>query len=420
MRRHPRRTVRQQVATDIPWRRLVGFAGIPALAMLSPLVVLPAITSSAGADGWSAIALGQAIGTFVMMAVGYGWGTTGPSVIAVAQQEDRNRYYRASLTSRTCVASLLIPLGAVATGLLGADHQVAAVVMALAYGTWGLGPIWYLVGTGSSRAILLFDTFPKVGVSALSAVLLVQGVPLVVYPLLFLLAALASASLGAFRFGGRLDRDDFAAGLGHLRQNAGLVSSRLVQAGYTALAVPLVMIVAPHAVAEYAAVDRLRILSLTALSSIAAGFQGWVSTNDPSESDSRSKRATVLTLCLGTLVGVGFVVMRPVIESLIFRNEVSISVVTAAATGLTVALGSGSLSLTLYYLARIGQVRTIAFSGIAASAVGVPLLLVLGDAFGAAGAAVAVAVAEAIVIVVQVAGLHRVRFLIGASAGAQP
>ncbi|AAT88561.1 hypothetical protein Lxx06010 [Leifsonia xyli subsp. xyli str. CTCB07] len=46
---------------------------------MSPLLALPAIAHTAGAEGWAAIAIGQSLGGAAGVLVELGWGSPAPS-----------------------------------------------------------------------------------------------------------------------------------------------------------------------------------------------------------------------------------------------------------------------------------------------------------------------------------------------------
>ena len=65
----------------------------PALSAVTPLIAIPAITSTAGARGWEAYALGLSIGSAACVIIELGWPLTGPQRVAA---EPRVAAYLAS------------------------------------------------------------------------------------------------------------------------------------------------------------------------------------------------------------------------------------------------------------------------------------------------------------------------------------
>ncbi|MFZ8528390.1 hypothetical protein ACO1NJ_13775, partial [Staphylococcus aureus] len=76
-------------------RRLLGFMLLPAVAALSPIIARPVVTRNAGSAGWGSAISGENIGTFIAIAIGWGWTTIGPALISLAADDDeRARIYR--------------------------------------------------------------------------------------------------------------------------------------------------------------------------------------------------------------------------------------------------------------------------------------------------------------------------------------
>jgi hypothetical protein len=58
-------------------RRLLGFGLVPALSMLSSILLLPIISLKIGPSGWTAVAVGQSIGAIFSSVVSLAWGVIG-------------------------------------------------------------------------------------------------------------------------------------------------------------------------------------------------------------------------------------------------------------------------------------------------------------------------------------------------------
>ncbi|MCA1603939.1 MAG: hypothetical protein LC775_00285, partial [Acidobacteria bacterium] len=74
-----RRRVRQVTQAG---RTLAAFAIVPALATVTPLIVTPVISRTAGAEGIVAIAVGQSVGAVTGIAVALSWPLIGPALVA--------------------------------------------------------------------------------------------------------------------------------------------------------------------------------------------------------------------------------------------------------------------------------------------------------------------------------------------------
>ncbi len=112
--------------------RLFGFTLIPAVAAVSPLVVLPAV-SRAAPDGWSSAIAGESIGTFAAIAVAYGWTTVGPALVSIAADDvRRGRLYRDALVVRLATSIVALPALVVVCALVASPgYGLLAALMGL-------------------------------------------------------------------------------------------------------------------------------------------------------------------------------------------------------------------------------------------------------------------------------------------------
>ena len=401
----------------VPIRRLASFAALPAVAALTPLLAIPAITSSLGSAGWAAIAVGQAVGTLAMMIISYGWGTTGPSEIPKRSPAERADLYRTSFASRLLVAIPAVPLAACAAAWLAtAEFRAASVITSVGFAIWGLSPTWYFVGAGRPIMIAAYETLPKLAAATISAVWLLLTPSSTAYGACFLVAGLASAVTAAARIGG-VARWRVRGIREHLITNASITGARILGASFTTLSVPMVSIVQPGAVPVFAAVERFRNFAWMAVNAVAMALQGWAA-EEPDAETSRGRRRTALavTLSAGCLAGVSVAIGLPVLDSWVFSGQVVIPWDVAATTGATIAIVSASLSLTFHFLGPMGAGRPILLANVAGAIVGTPALLVFSTYGGALGAACAVLLAEAVVMAFLAWGKRRVESNFGVRA----
>ena len=179
------------------WGRLAGFAGLPMISMITPLLVLPVLGRAAGQEGWASVAAGESIGTFAAIVIAYGWNTAGPPRVALEPDPvARARFYRESLLVRGALALLAVPVIAVLCALLAADGYVLpTVLMGLSGAVTGLSFAWYAVGAGDPRSIAVYEAVPRVLAAALSAGVILATGQLAFYPLLALTVSLAGVVL---------------------------------------------------------------------------------------------------------------------------------------------------------------------------------------------------------------------------------
>ncbi|WP_157489923.1 hypothetical protein [Frigoribacterium sp. Leaf44] len=389
-------------------RRLALHVLVPAVGAAAPLAVVPAVTSTAGAAGWAAIAVGLSVGVAAAVVAELGWGIVGPQRV-VRQPAARSRLYAAALASRLVAVALTTPLAAVVTGLVVVEHRPAAVLVAVGVSLGALSPAWFFIGLGRPVVVLLAETSPRVVTSLASAVAIVHGAPLEVYGsglIVSVVAALALASL--------LDdaarpprRRDFAGVPATVREQRVLVLGRAVTTTYKSLPSAMLGGVAPGAVAGFAAVDRPLRMGLQVVSAVPDRLQTWVGHPSPGLARRRSLWSLFANAMLGLVVGVAFATLMPSVGRLLFTGAVDVPPTLAVWGGVLagVVCASRGAGLALVSAGRPGC-TTLAAS--CSAAVGVPGLLVLGERAGAAGALAALAAAETVGLVVQlVAVAHR-------------
>jgi O-antigen/teichoic acid export membrane protein len=393
---------------EFSWRRLrklALFAAVPALGIISPLLVIPAVTAKYGADGWAAIAIGMSAGAAASVLVELGWGLTGPQLIAGLPARDRAHTFALSLTTKLVILIPVVPLLIFLCLAITPNFRSEAALMGVASAAVGLSPAWFFVGTSQPYRILITDSLPKLLAAAVTSVVLLTGGPLAAYPALFLSAALISPLLGGLI--SKVSRRSMI-GINVLmvsrtmrRQSIALVG-RAASSLYLSLPTTILAITAPSAVAQFAAADRLQRMLLAGLSSVPNSLQGWIgSSKTNAVRMQRVRLALVLNAVMGAVAGLLFAVFGPFLASLVFSGEVPLSFGLSTACGFIIFLTCTSRAtggLALIALHRVGWLTASALVG---AGLGFGLILWLSGAFGAVGALVAMAVAEACVLVVQ-------------------
>lgn len=395
---------------------LATFLMVPALSAVTPLIAIPAITSTAGARGWEAYALGLSIGSAACVIIELGWPLTGPQRVAAEPPGRRWATLVSSVRTRLLALLVLAPLAVLVaialTRITGASYTITAALMAAASAATGLSGNWYFTGVGRPLRILTSDALPRALLVVAGSIAVVNGAPLQTIPAAFLIAVLFSpiASLllarhereGPTRF--RL-RDDVATIRGQLTA----MSGRSIAALYAALPITLVGIFAPSALAAFAAVERLMRMSLTILQAVPNALQNWLGqARDPAEIRHRVLTVIKLNSALGLVCGVGFAVLAPWISSILFTGTVAVDPLLAAASGTVLALVCLTRATGPLGLIRYRKIHAVTISAAAAAAVGVPAICVLAVFYGAVGATLGGVLAEATAAVVQIVVLARV------------
>ncbi|MCD7101224.1 lipopolysaccharide biosynthesis protein [Pseudoclavibacter sp. 13-3] len=384
-------------------QRFFGFSTLPLIGSLSSLVLLPVVSRMAGVDGWAAIGLGQAVGSFCGIAVSYGWNTVGGARIALAKSSaDRLRIYQESLLTRPALLVLLSIVSCVALSLtLDMDAQVTTLclMMTVAAMITGMSFAWFAVGEGKPSLILRFETIPTVVCMIVSAVVIILTGNLLWYPI-----GIASGPLiGLLLFhrhvlGRGLPRVDSAfRDVRHaFRVNGQPALIELAGGLYTAAPVTAAAIAAGvAATAEMTSADKLYRLATMAVMVLGNTLQSWVLETDQRGTRLRRQWMGIAAhLILGIVGFLGLTLLGPWLTRVAFGTEVAVSGPVLMAYGVVFLLISVSTPLNRNVLIPAGKTSTVLVATASAAICSVPAMLVGGHLWGALGVALGFVVSE--------------------------
>lgn len=387
-------------------RRILAFAGLPFLSLLTPFLFLPVLARLAGADAWLAIAIGQSVGGFAGLVVALGYNTVGPTAVAQAAPADRPELLRRSLAPR---ALLLLPAasaaGVVAALIAPQSHVVEAALMAVALALFGISPSWFMVGLGRASLIVVVDILPRLVATLAATALLVATGSVVGYPILLMAATLASALGYTARVVGARNlllvrRHEVGE---TVSSHGSALAIELSGGAYNALAVAFVgATAAPAAAASYVSGDKLYRVGQYSASALGNALQGWVVEAGEAVFGARVRLALLAHLVLGVLGFAAFALLGVPLSALLFGSAVAIDEATALGFGVAafnIVLGTG---IGRVVLIALGARRHFLASVLVGAAVGVPSILLLASAFGAAGGAWGLALGESASVLCQV------------------
>ena len=390
-------------------RRLRAYALIPMLGALSPILAIPVITHSHGAAGWTAIAIGQSVGSAAAVLIELAWGLLGPQKVAAASDSERWRLYRTAFASRSIVYLIAGPIAASVAIFISKEYALSTAFSALATAAIGLSPGWYMLGVGTPRKILYIETIPRIASVAASCIILLMGGALWWNPLLLLVSSVFApifVRLTQAPAGPHIPLGAKEIGQSVLNQKVGL-AGRVISAIYISLPVAIVGAVAPPVVTAFAAADRLMRLSLVFLQAIPNSFQNWLGQATEGNRRRRVRDTLAINLLLGVCAGAGFAVTAPVAAKYLFSGEIDLPIRSAAICGVIIAvvcLTRAAGGLVLVHLSRIGAVALSALAGGAVGALAIPPLTIIG---GADGALFGILIAEIVVLLIQIGVIMR-------------
>jgi len=382
---------------------------LPAAGFLSPLFVIPAITYRFGASGWASVAVAQSIGSGISTATEMGWGVVGPQRVAGLGKAYREEQYRLSITSRliTVVPGTLIAI--IVAFALASSQDVAVAVLAGAMAAQAMTPSWYFIGIGKPTYIMWSESVPRIAIALASAIAIrFLNAPLVLYSGLMFLSVpfaqfVARRLIGS---GARIKRRDWRSAPSAARGQIVMGSGRAVAVLYTSLPITMVRLVAPEAVAVFAATERLMRMCVKILGSVPLRMQSWIGSADGDLKEYRIRRAQQLGILMGITVGPLYAVTAPTISEYVFSGAVSIPYKISSLSGLLLFIICVSTSYGLTLVAR-GKANHITWAIIPSAGVAVAAIPALALWLGASGGILGEIVAESTGTAIQARSIQK-------------
>ena len=380
-------------------RRLLGFMLLPAVAALSPIIALPVVTRNAGSAGWGSAISGENIGTFIAIAIGWGWTTIGPALISLAADDDeRARIYRESLTIRLLISLIALPALVLICWVIAAPgYEWLTVLMGAQGALISLSFTWFSAGVGDPRTIVILDAVPRLLANlAAAGLVLVTGI-VVLYPLAGILVTLVSTAIFSLRllrrhpgpWPGRRDLPRlFKSTLPVALNDAGL-------SGYSSVPAPVVNVTASHAAsAGYASSDKLLKLGQFIPMTLANALQSWIGEAHGSHRGRRMGVALLIATGIGLLGWASLALIGPWFTEFYFGADAAAPFDVLLATGVVFFFFSVRTVVARLVLFPAGQAGAVMRTTLIATAVGIPLMIALALAWGPVGAAVGYAFTE--------------------------
>lgn len=392
--------------------RLVGFALIPLVSALSPLVVIPALTATFGAETWGTVALAQSIGSAAAVVIELGWGLNGPQRVARASERARPQLYALALSTKLLIFVPVVVPAVVLTVLLAPTDPVVAALITAATALSTLSPSWFFIGTGQPRRILLLDALPRLLTNVVAFLAIsFAGAPLLVYPALLFVGTALPPVLGWAAVGSSASMVR-SFGLKRvvrcIRAQSVALQGRLASAAYIALPIAIVGAASPSALVLFSAAERLQRLVLALLSAFPNAMQGWVGSSD--SPSSRRRRLTValrLNIALGLVAGLAFWAFGGLASRLLFSGEIDLPYHITALCGGVIAITCVSRATGGLGLVAVRRIDALRNSALVGAMVGPLAIWVLAASLGSTGGLLAELLTESIVLSVQAVILYR-------------
>lgn len=379
-------------------RRLLGFLLVPAIAALSPIIALPAVTQIAGPGGWASAIAGESIGTFAAIAIGWGWATIGPALISIAAGDDeRARLYRESIAVRLSISVLALPALAVICWLIATPgSEWLTILMGMQGALIALSFTWFCAGVGDPRTIVIYDAAPRLLANLAAAALVLSTGIVVLYPLAGILVTIVGTSIFTVRLlrrhPGPWPRPHDLPRL--LRANLSVALNDAGLSGYSSVPAPVVNVTAlPVAAAGYATADKMLKLGQFIPMTLANALQAWIG---EAHGHHRGRRMTIalgLAAATGLAGWAGLALVGPWLTSA-YLPAAPAPFDILLVMGLVFFFFSVRTAVARLVLFPAGQAAPVMRATLIATALGIPLMIGLGIAWGPVGAALGYAATE--------------------------
>lgn len=368
--------------------RLLGFGLSVVLLAVASLLLIPAIIVAGGQTAWGSIAVGQAVGAIAAVVVYFGWGHTGPALIARADAAEGRREFAESIKTRSV---LIVPVGLVATGIaavIAPEHPALAAVGCLSAAAIGLTSDWYFVGRRQPYTYLCVETLPRVAGTAAGVTLLTLGGPVVAGPLCVLggMVLAAVVSTAVVLSSRRVKLLPLRPLKVILRTQRHGVASGIGSAVYATAPLVLVSLVAPGIQPMYALLDKLQRQLSVALGPVVAIVQGYVPRTEPAQTVHRARRALWGGAAFCAVLFCGVLVLGPMLLRWLGAGELTPPFSAVIVMALYVALNVWESFLARGVLASYDRLAVVARGTVVGSAVGLPFVVVGALAVGVVGA----------------------------------
>ncbi|MCI0158330.1 hypothetical protein KNO15_16635 [Leifsonia shinshuensis] len=397
---------------------LIGYLAVPVLNAVSPLLALPAVTSTHGAGAWTAIALGQSLGGTAGVVIELGWGLSGTQRVARMCSRNRARVFALSLVTKAAVAVPALCIAAPLAAWLAPDYAAVAALIAVATGLAVMGGGWIFIGMMRPRLFLFTEVLPRTTLIAAAAAAISAGLSLYLYPIALLLGALISPAAAAAVLGVR-GSDLVALGprriVRVIRLQGHALSTNVFSSMYLSLGTTVATLGSVNATLLYASVDRLKRMVQQVISTQQYVLKGWVGREvQPAQRIARAVRATIISAGVGVICGIGFATSAPLAARLVFSGTVQIPPLAAVLGGANLAIVCASMATGPVLLVALGRMSAVARSAAVGAGVGLPAIFVGALLFGGTGALAGQLIAEAGVVSVQLLAIRaRLRELRG-------
>lgn len=392
--------------------RLASFALTVGLGTIVGLISIPVITGLAGAQLWTVQAMAQSVSILFGILVAFGWGTTGPAMVASTDAALRPQLFLDSLVSRAYLFVVAAPAMAAVMIVLQPDHVLLVVIASIAYLLPFLGGNWYFIGEAKPRKLFVFDALPQFSGTLIGLAVLALTrdiVWLVATQLLFNILALTITCLSIIQPSRARIVPNFSvrqafSRLGHQRHGVVTAATGSLYVNLPLVAINLFL---PAQLGIYLMADRLFRYAVLALSPVLQFIQGWIPEGGRENVRHRLVRSAQVAPMFGLLGGTAIFLFGPMASEILSNGTVIFPNLLSAAVGTMFFSVAVSQILGLACLVSVGQGKILAQSTVLGAVCGAPAIIVAALFTDVTGVAWAVAISEILVAAYQGRALRR-------------
>jgi O-antigen/teichoic acid export membrane protein len=392
--------------------RLASFALTVGLGTIVGLVSIPVITGVAGAQLWAVQAMAQSVSIMFGILVAFGWGTTGPSMVASTDKALRPQLFLDSLVSRGYLFLIAAPAMAATMIVLQPEHVLLVVLASIAYLLPFLGGNWYFIGEAKPKRLFFLDALPQFSGTLIGLAVLALTrdiVWLVATQLLFNVLTLTITCLVIIQSSEAEIAANFSAReafrrLAHQRHGVVTAATGSLYVNLPLVAINLFL---PAQLGVYLMADRIFRYGVLALSPVLQFIQGWIPEGGPENLKHRLQRSAQVAPLLGFLGGMGIFILGPLASAILSNGQVIFPSFLSAAVGLMFFSVAVSQILGLACLVSLGQGKILVQSTVLGAVCGAPVIVLAALFTDVTGVAWAVAVSEILVAAYQGRALRR-------------
>ncbi|WLP92123.1 hypothetical protein [Gordonia sp. NB41Y] len=351
---------------------------------MSALVVLPIVSSRFGADGWSALGVGQAVGALAGVAIALAWPIVGAQLTAVSTRKDEQiEIARSSFSSRFGVLVVIAPVAVLISMMIVPNYQISAGMYSVFFAANGLTFSWYYAGSEQPFLLLRNEAIPRlIGYLAGAGIIIAGGAlwcfsACMVAVSIVIIILNVSSTVGISHVRTILpNREDFKV---VRRQSFGGISRTIGALGMYSGAV-VVGIANPAVLPLYTATDQLQRAVVNLGSAGPQALAGWAGRRSRSQFTLvvAVRNAWAISFAMALLLICGWVLAGNLVLTLLFSGKVELTLLELFCSGICFAVICSSQSVALLCMVPLKLQRVVYL----ASAV-CAVLSVIGALFGA-------------------------------------